>query len=341
MKKECAEHAYYSHVHDEVTDYDAFPATIQKLDEDENLPEDTTAQDDQEDETEHSLSETLQTRRQISKIHENMEHPSNRVLRLGGAKRRFILAAARHRCGDCEAQKRPARPIVSRSPTSFVFNDVVGLDLFFLNTYEKHTLGHWSATCYSPAGSVERNLEERIQKELVEVIRKASHLFCRPAAQPVLRHFCGKNGKRWDETRSDTAGGTVEEWQDRTCGQGLEGRLLQDDTRTDFEEDCDAVNQATASKINDSGKSAYQRVFGKNPPQMEDAVLECGGADLGVVSRQQTGELAQERLMTMRRIAPQASLALDHKRRWKGALHHAAKHYKGELHVGQPLWFYV
>ena len=111
-------------------------------------------------------------------------------------------------------------------------------------------------------------------------------------------------------------------------------------TWTDFEKDCDAVNQARASKINDSGHSAYQRVFGKNPPQMEDAVLECGGADLGVVSRQQTGELAQERSMTMRRIALQASLALDHKRRWKRALHHAAKHYQGELNVGQPLWFW-
>ena len=44
--------------------------------------------------------------------------------------------------------------------------------------------------------------------------------------------------------------------------------------------------------------------------------------------------------MTMRRIALQASLALDHQRRWKRALHHAAKHYKGELHVGQPLWFW-
>ena len=55
--KERAEHAYYNHVHDEVTVYDAFPTTIQKLDENENLPEDTTAQDDQEDETEQSLSE--------------------------------------------------------------------------------------------------------------------------------------------------------------------------------------------------------------------------------------------------------------------------------------------
>ena len=45
---------------------------------------------------------------------------------------------------------------------------------------------------------------------------------------------------------------------------------------------------------------------------MEDAVLECGGADLGLLSRQQTRELAQERSMTMRRIALQASLALDY-----------------------------
>ena len=44
--------------------------------------------------------------------------------------------------------------------------------------------------------------------------------------------------------------------------------------------------------------------------------------------------------MTMRRLALQASLAFDHKRRWKRALHHAAKHDRGELHVGQPLWFW-
>ena len=123
-----------------MTVYDAFPATFRKLDENENLTENTTAQDDQEDEAEQFLSETLQTRKQISKIHKNMGHQSNRtlvrVLRLGGAKRRVIPGAARHRCGACEAQKRPAGPIVSRSPTSFGFNDVVGLDLFFLNTYE-------------------------------------------------------------------------------------------------------------------------------------------------------------------------------------------------------------
>ena len=82
---------------------DAFPATIQKLDEDEHLPEDTTAQDDQEDETEQSLS---------------------------------LLSTSSAACAQTFSRK--------------------------------------------------------------------------------------KLKAMWDETR--------EEWQDRTCGQGLEGRLLQDDT---------------------------------------------------------------------------------------------------------------
>ena len=46
------------------------------------------------------------------------------------------------------AQKRPAGPILSRSPISFVFNDVVGLDQFFLNTYEKHTLLAMNIVCW-------------------------------------------------------------------------------------------------------------------------------------------------------------------------------------------------
>ena len=108
-EKDRAKHAYYTHIHDEVTISDVFPAIIQGLEEDENFTEDTTAQDVQEDETEQSLSGSSQTRRQISKIHENMGHPSNRtlvrVLRLGGAKRRFILAAA-HMRASCRFTRR-------------------------------------------------------------------------------------------------------------------------------------------------------------------------------------------------------------------------------------------
>ena len=82
-----------------------------------NIPQKKTEpDDDQDEETEQSHSDSLQVRRQIARVHENMGHPSNRtlvrILRLGGAKRRFVLAAAKHSCGVCEAQKRPAGPSV-------------------------------------------------------------------------------------------------------------------------------------------------------------------------------------------------------------------------------------
>ena len=63
-ERERAEHAYHSHIQDELTISDALAVTGPGLEEDENLPENTTAQDDQEDETEQSSSESLQTRRQ-------------------------------------------------------------------------------------------------------------------------------------------------------------------------------------------------------------------------------------------------------------------------------------
>ena len=123
-----AEHAYCSHMHDEVTISDTFPATVQGLDEGKHLAENTIREDDQEDETEQSLTNSLQTREFMRTSNRTLVQ----VLRLGGAKRRIILAAAKHSCGACEAQKRPAGPIiVSRSPNSFVFNVVVGLEPVF------------------------------------------------------------------------------------------------------------------------------------------------------------------------------------------------------------------
>ena len=133
-ERERAEHAYCSHIHDEVKISDSFTVTGQGLDGGEHPADNTTPEDDQEDETEQSLSDSLQRRRQISRIHENMGHPSKRtlvrVLRLGEPSAdsfwqppSTVVVLVKHR-------KRPAGPIVSRSPHSFVFHDVVGLDLF-------------------------------------------------------------------------------------------------------------------------------------------------------------------------------------------------------------------
>ena len=112
----------------------------------------------------------------------------------------------------------------------------------------------------------------------------------------------------------------MEKWQDRTCRQGPEGRLVQDDTRrTDFEEDCDAVNQARASKINDSGIKCVPTCFRQESSS-------DGRCCFGVWrSRPGRSEPAAERRIgtgtigDLRRIA--VSLALGHKRRRKRALY--------------------
>ena len=96
------------------------------------------------------------------------------------------------------------------------------------------------------------------------------------------------------------------------------------------------MNQARVSKIQrQRGKVRTDVVFGKKSSSDGRCCFGVWRSRPGVVSRQQTGQLAQERSMTVRRIAPQASLALDHKRQWKGALHHTSKHHKSELDVGQ------
>ena len=89
----------------------------------------------------------------------------------------------------------------------------------------------------------------------------------------------------------------MEIWKDRACRQGLERRLLQNATRRPRSSNVGRYGrglrccESRASKINGRGYSAYQRVIGRNPPQMEDAILDCGGADLGVTGRQQDREL--------------------------------------------------
>ena len=83
---ERAEDAFYSYIQDEMTTFGTLPAT---LEESGNPTEKTEPEDDKDEEKEQSLSDS----------HENMGHPSNRTLiralRLGGAKLRFELTAAK------------------------------------------------------------------------------------------------------------------------------------------------------------------------------------------------------------------------------------------------------
>ena len=126
--QECAEQALCMYMQKDMPAFHVSPATRHGQDKEEPTTERTEPEDGQDDEKEQSLADTLPVQRQVARIHQNMCHPSNRalvrVLRLDGSKRRLVSGAARHRCGACEAQKRPAGQIVTRSPSSFVFNDV-------------------------------------------------------------------------------------------------------------------------------------------------------------------------------------------------------------------------
>ena len=228
-EREHAEHVYYSHIHDGVTISDAFPVTRHGFNGGKHPAENTTAQDDQEDEAEQSSSESLQTRREISRIHENMGHTSN------------------------------------------------------------------------------RNLFSRIFTEKVESDGNRREVTSLEAP--------------WRSDKTERAGRDCKDDYDKMTQDGSEAP-----TRKFFEEDRVTVNQTKASKNNDSRDSEYQRVLGRNPLQVEDAVLECGEEGIGMISWQQTGGLA-------------ADPALDQQRRSKRALYYAAKHHKGKLPVGRPLWF--
>ena len=82
----------------------------------------------------------------------------------------------------------------------------------------------------------------------------------------IFAEKVGSDGTRLEVTpleapwRNGKTERAVKDWKEDYCKMTQNGAKAQ--TWTDFEEDCDALNQARASKINGSGYSACQRVFG-------------------------------------------------------------------------------
>ena len=122
-------------------------------------------------------------------------------------------------------------------------------------------LEHWLATCYSPARSVGRNLEENTYR----------HNWLRSYGRPRIlvvdqqRSLCSgifaenvdSDGTRlevtpleapWRNGKTERAG---KDWKEDYYKMTQDRSEAQ--TWTDSEEDCDAVNESGASKINDSG----------------------------------------------------------------------------------------
>ena len=129
---------------------------------------------------------------------------------------------------------------MSLSPNSFVINDVIGRDLFSLDTHEKHNLPAMDIVCSGTGLQRVVLLRDQSGETLrTECRNNWLRSYGRPRILVVDQQrslcsgiFAGKVER--DGTRLE-----VEEWQDRTCREGLEGRLLQDDTRRPRSTDMD------------------------------------------------------------------------------------------------------
>ena len=142
-----------------------------------------------------------------------------------------------------------------------MFNDVVGLDLLFFNTYEKHALPAMNIVCWCTG--LQRVIPLRDQSG--ETLRTAyRNNWLRSLARPRIqqRRMClgifaenvESDGTRLEVTPLERNGKTERAgkvWKEDYYKMTQDGSEAQ--TWTDFAEDCDAVNQARASKINDSG----------------------------------------------------------------------------------------
>ena len=115
---------------------------------------------------------------------------------------------------------------------------------------------------------------------------------------------------------------------------------LEAQTWADFEDCCDAVNQARASKLTTVNKVHISVFSAESLHRWKLPFWNAAGTIWEPLVSNNQGELTQEKSMTMKHIALQTSLTVDHQRRWKRALHHATKNYEGELHVGQSLGFW-
>ncbi|CAK0795613.1 unnamed protein product, partial [Prorocentrum cordatum] len=75
-------------------------------------------------------------KQQVQYIHENMGHCSNEnsvmVLKCGKARQVYIDAVQKLVCPSCDANKRPRLEKLSNAPATNQFNDVIGMDIFFV-----------------------------------------------------------------------------------------------------------------------------------------------------------------------------------------------------------------
>ena len=256
------------------------------------------------------------------------------VLKYGKARHAFIEAAQKLECPTCEANKRPKLAKPSKPPTTYQFNDVIGMDIFFVLGPENTTkVPMLNIVCHGTGHHMVVPLPSRHGHH----IRRHYRAFWkRVYGVPRLIVIDGEKGfsagefpeaaegdgseikvtsatSPWQAGKTERAGGTWKETFYRTR------QKFNTNNWDDFYELVDAVNVAMGESVRRGGFAPYQRVFGRSF-RLPEKILEEGSPSLSTVSRAMNGDTELARSIDMRKAAMAAYIEAECSEKWRRAL---------------------
>ena len=122
-------------------------------------------------------STSNQVQELVYKLHCKMGHPANstlaRTLRFGGAKDEIVQAAKELKCSTCERVRPPKDPPKVSACRADQFNEVVGMDLFFIQDSQGSKRTVLSIVDHATTYHVLRMLDSKSPKEVAAVFHEA------------------------------------------------------------------------------------------------------------------------------------------------------------------------
>ena len=233
----------------------------------------------------------------LKRLHQNLGHPPNRELcrqlRLSGATKEMVDAAAGLKCSTCSRCMKPQPHPVVKPAALLDFNEAVALDIIYLDTTE--SVGHLALNMVDIGSSyqVVAPLRNRQADTVCRVFMKYWVNWAGPPSKLVLdldTSFADSFSKLTsDQAIGMKAAGGQAHWQNGvaerygrswkdTWERLCEAAEVRDD---DIMEACAAVNDARNTLRNRSGFSPRQWVFGSNGRLVPD--LEDGGSELSAL----------------------------------------------------------
>ncbi|CAK0841699.1 unnamed protein product [Prorocentrum cordatum] len=286
-------------------------------------------------------------KQQVQKIHENMGHCSNEnlvvVLKYGKARQAFVEAAQKLERPSCEANKRSKLAKPSKAPTTYQFNDVIGMDIFFVLEPENTTkVPMLNIVCHGTGHQVVIPLPSRHGPH----IRRHYRAFWkRVYGVPRMIVIDGEKGfsagefpeaaegdgseikvtsatSPWQAGKTERAGGTWKETFYRTR------QKFNTNNWEDFYELVDAVNVVMGESVRRGGFTPYQRIFGR-PFRLPEKILEEGSPSWSTVSRAMNGDTELARSIDMRKAAMAAYIEAECSEKWRRALQRRTRPTRG------------